>query len=85
VSSLGLGLGHVYQGWNSVVRTGVLALVFGAAVAWSHTLLPMMLLHTVIDTVNGSLASSALALTLEDEVESTTPNLMSSADGPHAM
>ena len=42
-------LGHVYQGAQGVLATGVLAVGFGALYLLTGSLLPSMLLHVLMD------------------------------------
>lgn len=60
VTALAFAAGHAYQGLGGVLRTGVFALGFGAGAVSSGTILPLMVLHTVVDLVNGELLSNAL-------------------------
>ncbi len=55
------GFGHLYQGRNGVVLTGLLGLALGAAVAWSGSLLPGQALHVAVDLVNGIAVGAALS------------------------
>ncbi len=45
ISSLIFGLGHVYQGWLGLPRTGLIGLAFGIAYALTHSLWWLMLAH----------------------------------------
>ena len=55
------GLGHLYQGRNGVVLTGLLGLALGATTAWTGSLLPGQALHIAVDLVNGIAVGAALA------------------------
>ena len=55
------GLGHLYQGRNGVVLTGLLGLALGATAAWTGSLLPGQALHVAVDIVNGIAVGAALA------------------------
>jgi len=61
VAALFFGFGHLYQGRNGVVITGILALGLGAITLFTRSLLPGMALHIAIDLVNGIAVGAALA------------------------
>jgi membrane protease YdiL (CAAX protease family) len=54
LSSALFGLGHGYQGWSGIVKTGVVGLVMGAVYLGTHSLLPGMVLHALIDAGSGT-------------------------------
>ena len=58
------GLGHLYQGRNGVVLTGLLGLLLGGIAAWTGSLVPGQALHVVVDLVNGIAVGAALSLSL---------------------
>lgn len=49
VSSLLFGAGHVYQGVSGIIKTSILGFVFGLIYLSTGTILPIMLLHILID------------------------------------
>ena len=53
VSSLLFGLGHAYQGATGVLKTGVVGLVMGLVYLGTRSLLPGMIVHTLIDVGSG--------------------------------
>ena len=55
------GLGHLYQGRNGVLLTGLLGVALGATAAWTGSLLPGQALHVAVDLVNGIAVGAALA------------------------
>lgn len=60
LSVLLFAIGHAYQGWQGVVRTGVVGLIFSATVALFSSLWPAILLHTIVDLGGGVIAWLAL-------------------------
>jgi membrane protease YdiL (CAAX protease family) len=52
--------GHAYQGWNGVIRTGVVGVLFTLVVAMTNSLWPAIVLHFVLDLGMGILAWLAL-------------------------
>jgi membrane protease YdiL (CAAX protease family) len=54
------GVGHMYQGWRGVVKTGVVGLVMNAIVLAGGWLVPAMLVHALIDATSGLLAYTVL-------------------------
>lgn len=53
-------IGHIYQGWSGVVKTGIVGGVFTLVVAISNSLWPAIALHALIDLANGIIAWLAL-------------------------
>ena len=53
-------IGHVYQGWNGVLRTGIVGAFFTLVVAISGSLWPAMALHALVDLGAGIMAWVAL-------------------------
>ena len=53
-------IGHVYQGWNGVLRTGIVGAFFTLVVAISGSLWPAIALHALIDLGSGVMAWLAL-------------------------
>jgi uncharacterized protein len=49
-------IAHVYQGWNGVVRTGIVGAFFTLVVAIFGSLWPAIALHALIDLGNGMMA-----------------------------
>ena len=55
ISSVLFGLCHVYQGWQNVVRTGLVGLTLALIYLWSGSLILVMVLHFAIDAYAGAL------------------------------
>ncbi len=53
VSSISFGFLHAYQGKLGVLTTGVLGLIFAAAVLVSGCIWPVMVAHTALDLIGG--------------------------------
>ena len=51
---------HIYQGWNGVLRVGIVAAGFTLVVAIFDSLWPAIALHALIDLANGMMAWLAL-------------------------
>lgn len=49
---------HVNLPWKFAVSATVMALFFGALVAWKKTLVPAMLAHTLVNLTGGLLSST---------------------------
>jgi membrane protease YdiL (CAAX protease family) len=56
LSSFIFGLGHGYQGWRGIVRTGVLGLVFAVLYVTTRSLWWVMAAHALVDVYGGTLA-----------------------------
>jgi uncharacterized protein len=56
LSALIFAIGHAYQGWNGVLRTGIVGGFFTLAVAVFNSLWPAIALHALIDLANGTMA-----------------------------
>ena len=54
LSSVLFGLAHGYQGPGGIVKTGVVGLVMGAVYLGTHSLLPGMVLHALLDAGSGT-------------------------------
>lgn len=54
------GVGHMYQGWRGVLKTGAVGLVMSAIVLAGGWLVPAMLVHALIDATSGFLAYTVL-------------------------
>lgn len=67
LSSLGFGLGHVYQGTLGVAKTGAIGVVLGALYVLTGSLWAPMLLHAVFDLNSGHLGRRAIELSLGRE------------------
>lgn len=52
--------GHAYQGWNGVLRTGVVGALFTVVVALFDSLWPAIVLHGLVDLGGGVMAWLAL-------------------------
>jgi hypothetical protein len=55
VASLSFALGHVYQGWIGLLRTGLGGLAFSLAFVLTGSLLPSILAHTVLNLLSAPL------------------------------
>jgi len=62
LSSVAFGIGHAYQGVTGALRTGLVGLVLALAVVFSGSLPVAMLMHAVLDMVQGRLLRSAVNL-----------------------
>jgi len=56
VTSLLFGLGHAYQGWFGILRTGLIGLAFGIAYALTHSLWWLMAAHAIFNIFGGLFA-----------------------------
>jgi membrane protease YdiL (CAAX protease family) len=56
------GCGHAYQGKNGMIQSGVIGLIFGAALILTKSLVAGQILHVTIDAVNGIVGGYALSL-----------------------
>ena len=54
-------IGHLYQGWSGVIRTGVMGAVFTLAVGLFESLWPAMALHALVDLGGGTIGYLALS------------------------
>ena len=54
------GLGHAYQGWGGVLKTGIAGLVFAALVFATGWLIPAIMLHAANDLQAGMLSYAML-------------------------
>ena len=85
LSLLVFAIGHVYQGWNGVLKTGIVGAAFTLVVASSDSLWPAIALHALIDLGNGIMAwlvlreGSAEGDVVEVE-QQTEPQLASGVD-----
>ncbi len=53
-------LGHLYQGWSGVLRTGIVGALFTLVLAIFGSLWPVIALHALLDLGNGLMAWLAL-------------------------
>ena len=53
LQSIVFGIAHGYQGWQSLMTTGVYGLLFGIVAAWRGTLRPGIGTHAVQDLIGG--------------------------------
>ena len=60
LSLLIFSAGHLYQGWNGVLRTGIFGVLFTALVAIFDSLWPSIALHVLVDLSGGVMAWLAL-------------------------
>ena len=49
VSSLIFGFGHLYQGWKGIIGTAGLGCVFAVVFIKTGSLIPLMVIHTLVD------------------------------------
>jgi membrane protease YdiL (CAAX protease family) len=62
LTSLLFGLGHAYQGWRGILRTGLIGLGFGIAYALTQSLWWLMVAHIVLNLYAGLLAAKLMRL-----------------------
>jgi membrane protease YdiL (CAAX protease family) len=60
LSSAIFGLGHAYQGWRGILRTGLIGLGFGIAYALTQSLWWLMLAHVILNLYGGFLAAKLM-------------------------
>jgi membrane protease YdiL (CAAX protease family) len=60
LSSFVFGLGHAYQGWRGIVKTGVIGLVMAALYLLTGSLWAPIVLHIVVDITSGMIGRRAL-------------------------
>ena len=60
LSLLIFAIGHLYQGWNGVLRTGIVGALFTLVVAICNSLWPAIALHALNDLGGGMMAWLAL-------------------------
>ena len=60
VSLMIFATGHAYQGWNGILRTGIVGTIYTLIVAIVGSLWPAIVLHFIIDVGNGAIAWLAL-------------------------
>jgi len=60
LSSVAFGLGHAYQGAAGVVRTGIVGLVLALVVTFTGSLLAAIVMHALLDAVQGRLLLAAV-------------------------
>jgi uncharacterized protein len=60
LSLLFFAIGHLYQGWNGVLRTGMVGALLTLVVAISGSLWPAIALHALVDLGSGMIAWLAL-------------------------
>jgi membrane protease YdiL (CAAX protease family) len=53
VSTLIFTIGHAYQGWQGVLRVGVMAVIYVLLIALLDSLWPTIVLHILVDALNG--------------------------------
>lgn len=63
------GLGHAYQGWEGILKTGLVGLLFGGLALASGSLLVVMVLHAVLDLTSGRIMQGAVHLPPENLLE----------------
>jgi len=60
LSSVVFGIGHAYQGPGGILRTGLVGLVMALVVVFTGSLLTAMVMHAVLDIVQGRLIRAAV-------------------------
>jgi membrane protease YdiL (CAAX protease family) len=60
LSSVAFGIGHAYQGAGGVARTGLVGVIMALAAVFSGSLFVVMLMHAVLDIVQGRLIFAAM-------------------------
>jgi membrane protease YdiL (CAAX protease family) len=83
LSLLFFAIGHAYQGWNGVLRTGVVGAIITLIVAMSGSLWPAIALHALLDLGQGMMAWLALreGSARGDVLEGERPTAPRSASG----
>jgi membrane protease YdiL (CAAX protease family) len=56
ISLVFFAVGHAYQGWMGILRTGIVGAVFTGVVALTGSLWPAMMLHALMDLGGGVMA-----------------------------
>ncbi len=62
LSSLAFGLGHAYQGPKGVLKTGLIGLAMAGLYAATGSILPVIVVHAVMDLACGSIGREAIAV-----------------------
>ncbi len=60
LSSVIFGLGHAYQGFSGIAKTGLIGLVMALLTVYSGSLLVAIVLHAVVDLTSGHIMSTAI-------------------------
>jgi membrane protease YdiL (CAAX protease family) len=83
LSLLIFALWHAYQGWNGVVRTGIVGALFTLVVAITDSLWPAIVLHALVDLGAGIMAWLALreGQSTSDAMEAEQPGEPHPASG----
>ena len=55
------GFFHAYYGWKGILKTGALGLLLTLLALWSASLVPVILIHAMIDTMSGDFAYRVIA------------------------
>ncbi len=55
------GLFHAYYGWKGIVKTAALGLILTLIALWSASLVPVILIHAMIDVMSGEFAFGLIA------------------------
>lgn len=55
IPAIVFSIAHFYQGKKAVIKIFILSLLFGYIFIWSESLLPVMLLHFIVDAAGGLL------------------------------
>jgi membrane protease YdiL (CAAX protease family) len=63
ITSVIFGLGHAYQGFSGIVKTGLVGLVLALLTVFSGSLFIAIVLHAVVDLTSGRLMGKALRTT----------------------
>jgi uncharacterized protein len=62
LSSLLFGLGHAYQGWFGILRSGLIGLGFGIGFALTHSLWWLIVAHVMVNVFGGLFARRFMRL-----------------------
>jgi len=62
ITSLIFGIGHAYQGYSGIAKTGLVGLVLALFTVFSGSLYIAMVLHAVIDLTSGRIMGRALRM-----------------------
>jgi membrane protease YdiL (CAAX protease family) len=53
IAALLFGLGHSYQGWSGILKTGMIGFILTIVALVSGSLIPVMVMHFAIDYITG--------------------------------
>jgi len=53
IPAISFSISHMYQGWKAVAKIGIIACLFGIIFYKTGSLVPVMIIHTIIDLISG--------------------------------